>query len=73
MRVIGVIADRMLSAVAPKTTAGALCYKGWIEVNCYCKLVNSIEMQYKKQCWQNSLCQLSLCGSCSAKCECGSC
>lgn len=73
MRVIGAIADRMLSAVAPKTTAAALCTKGWIEVNCYCQKVGGFEMQFKKQCWQNSLCQLSFCGGCSAKCDCGAC
>lgn len=74
MRVIGAIADRMLSMVAPKTTAAALCTSGWVDVNCYCRRVGPIEIQYKKSCWRNVQCAIGPCyGACFEVCECGSC
>lgn len=58
MRMIGAMADRVLSAVVPKTTAAACIDAGTFQELCYC----SGGWWYEKNCV--STCYGPACGSC---------
>jgi len=60
MRAISKIADRLVSVVVPKITAGACCPKDTTLQFCYCHFGYQA---YYRYCSYNCACQL-VCGSC---------
>ena len=62
MRAISKIADRLLSAVVPKITAGACCPKDTTRQFCYYHPAGS-GIPWYRYCSYNCACQL-VCGAC---------
>jgi hypothetical protein len=61
MQVINRMADRLLSAVVPKITAGACCPKDTTLQFCYCVALLYAQYRY---CSYNCSCQV-VCGGCN--------
>jgi hypothetical protein len=62
MRAIGALADRMLTAVVPKTTAGACPCNDSYQAFCFC--LKAYHKAFYKTCHTNCDCSRTTCGDC---------
>lgn len=66
MKFVGVLADRLLSAVVPEIKAGACCTDHGKQYNVPCDLCAGNEVGLEKHCYVNCYCQ-GICTGCTVR------